>query len=288
MTTTRPLPDHGTLSRHKHHGCKCDTCRAGYCTWQRTRYRRRGYGTWQPFVDAEPVRQHIITLHSAGMSYASIAKAAGLYEATVTGFIYALSTKDPRKEKATPDIADSILAVSPDPMLSGWIDATGSRRRIQALAAHGWPMPSLAAPIGINPCSVNRITRQVRVYTSTARAVLDVYNTHATASPQEHGIPQWKSDRARREAQAKGWPDPLWWEDMGHIDDPNFDPATAEATGSRNDAAALRRAEVAHLAGYGYDAEAIAARVGMHVKSTRVILAELRTGQRRNRSKAAA
>jgi len=288
VTTVRPIADHGTLSRYKHHGCRCETCCAGYRAYQRTTRRRRGYGTWQPFVGAEPVRQHIIALHNAGMSYASIAKAAGLYEATVTGFIYALSAKDPRKEKATPDIANSILAVTPDPMLSGWIDATGTRRRIQALAAHGWPMPSLADPIGINTCSVNRITRQVRVFTSTARAVLDVYNTHSAASPQEHGIPLWKSDRARREAQAKGWPDPLWWEDMGHIDDPNFDPANAEAAASRNDVAALRRAEIEHLASYGYEAEDIAARVGMHVKSTRVILAELRTGQRRDRSKAAA
>lgn len=288
MTSVRPIAEHGTLSRYKHHGCRCDTCCNGYRAYQRTTRRRRGYGTWQPFVDAEPVRQHINALHNAGMSYASIAQAAGLYEATVTGFIYTLGAKAPRKEKATPDIANSILAVTADPMLSGWVDATGTRRRIQALAANGWPMPSLARPIGINTCSVNRITRQTRVFTSTARAVLDVYSTYSAASPQVHGIPLWKSDRAQREAHAKGWPTPQWWEDMGHIDDPAFDPAAAERTLTRNELAAHRRDEVEHLAGYGYDAAAIAQRLDMHVKSVRSILAELRTGQRRDRTKAAA
>lgn len=284
---SRPLPEHGTLSRYKHHGCKCETCRAGYCAWQRKRYRLRGYGTWQPFVDAEPVRQHILALHGDGMSYASIAKAAGLYEATVTGFIYALSAKAPRKERATPEVANRILAVAADPMLSGWLDATGTRRRIQALAASGWPMPSLAGPIGINPCSVNRITRQLRVYASTARSVVDVYGQYSTLSPQAHGVPQWKSDRARHEAQAKGWPDPLWWEDMGHIDDRDFDPAAAEKAGARQ-LAKLRRAEVEHLASYGASPEEIAQRVDLTLNTIRDMVREIRTGQRRDRTKAAA
>lgn len=288
MTTTRTIADHGTLSRYKHHGCKCETCRASYCAWQRNRYRRRGYGTWQPFVDAEPIRQHITALHTVGMSYASIAKAADMHEATVTGFIYALSARDPRKEKATPNIAARILAVTADPMLSGWVNATGTRRRIQALAANGWPMGALAASIKVNTSTVNRLTRQQHVYATTARAVASTYNKYATTSPQDHGVPQWKSDRARQEAATKKWPDPVWWDDMGHIDDPDFDPATAEKKLGRDELAAIRRAEVEHLAAFGLDAEEINKRVDLALSTIRAILAELRTGQRRDRSKAAA
>ncbi|MYR36310.1 hypothetical protein GTX14_04475 [Streptomyces sp. SID4944] len=291
MTTTRsrrPIADHGTLSRYKHHGCKCDTCRNGYTAWQRNRYRRRGYGTWQPFVDAEPIRQHILTLHGSGMSYASIAQAAGMYEATLRGFLYALGPKSPRKEKATHEIAARILAVTPDPMLSGWVDATGTRRRIQALAANGWPMSALATFIGVNSGSVNRFTRQTRVYADTARAVAEVYGKYATASPQDHGVPQWKSDRHRREAQTKQWPDPTWWEDMGRIDDPTFDPLKiVERRLNRDELAAVRRAEVEHLASYGYDADEINKRVDLSISTIRGILLELRTGQRRDRRQAA-
>jgi lambda repressor-like predicted transcriptional regulator len=288
MTTIRTLPDHGTLSRYKHHGCKCDTCRAGYCAYQRTSRRRRGYGTWQPFVDAEPIRQHILTLHGSGMSYASIAKAAGLYEATVTGFIYKLSRKDPLKKRATPAIAAKILAVKADPLLSGRVDATGARRRIQALAANGWPMASLAEAIGVSPDTVNRITRQRSVYVATARSVADVFERYSNEAPQNHGVPQWKVDRTRNEAQTKRWPDPVWWEDMGHIDDPNFDPNDAEKRLGRNELAALRRAEVEHLASFGFNAEEIDDRVDLALSTIRAILAELRTGQRRDRTKAAA
>lgn len=286
--STRTLADHGTLSRYKHHGCRCRTCVLGYRDYQRTSRRRRAYGTWHPFVDAEPIRQHILTLHNSGMSYASIAKAAGMYEATVTGFIYALSARDPRKEKATQDIAARILAVTADPLLSGWVDATGTRRRVQALVANGWPMDALAEHIGVNADTVSRITRQAKVYTSTARAVLAVYDQYATESPQNHGIEAWKADRTRRAAQAKNWPDPVWWEDMGHIDDPDFDPHAAERRLGRNELAAVRRAEVEHLASYGYDAEDIDGRVDLGLSTIRAILTELRTGQRRDRSKAAA
>lgn len=286
-TTTRPLADHGTLSRYKHHGCKCDTCRAGYSAWQRNRYRRRGYGTWQPFVDAEPIRQHIVTLHRSGMSYASIAKAADLYEATVTGFVYTLSSKAPQKKRATPEIATKILAVQADPLLSGRSDATGTRRRIQALAANGWPMSSLGPLIGVNADSVNRMTRQRSVYAATARSVTNVYQRYSAEAPEDHGVPAWKAERTRRETQAKGWPDPIWWEDMGHIDDPGFDPATAEQVLRRNELATVRRAEVEHLAGYGYGAEQINERVDLSLSAIRQILMEYRTGQRRSRTKAA-
>lgn len=286
--STRTLADHGTLSRYKHHGCRCRTCVLGYRDYQRTTRRRRAYGTWHPFVDAEPIRQHILTLHGSGMSYASIAKAAGMYEATVTGFVYALGKRAPLKQRATPDIAAKILAVTPDPMLSGWVNATGTRRRIQALAAAGWPMGALATAIGVNSGTVNRMTRQTRVYASTARAVSAMYDEYATASPEGHGVQTWMADRTRRAAQAKHWPDPTWWEDMGHIDDPDFDPRAAEGQLGRNELAAVRRSEVEHLASYGYEAEEINKRVDLALSTIRTILAELRTGQRRNRSKAAA
>ncbi|WP_327335921.1 hypothetical protein OG384_04600 [Streptomyces sp. NBC_01324] len=286
--STRTLADHGTLSRYKHHGCKCDVCRAGYCTWQRTRYRRRGYGTWHPFVDAQPIRQHILALHGSGMSFASIAQAASMHEATVTGFIYALGKRAPVKKRATPEIAAKILAVKSDPMLSGWVDATGTRRRIQALAANGWPMGALAAAIGVNSGTVNRMTRQVRVFAATARAVAAMYTRYATASPQDHGVELWKIERTRRAAQAKHWPDTVWWEDMGHIDDPDFDPVASERRLGRDELAAVRRAEVEHLASYGYEAEEINKRVDIALSTIRAILTELRTGQRRDRTKAAA
>ncbi|MEU1787052.1 helix-turn-helix domain-containing protein [Streptomyces sparsogenes] len=221
MTTrTRPLPPHGTLSRHKYHKCKCDTCYEGYRKYQRARHRRKGYGTWQPFVDAEPIRQHLLMLREHGIAFTKVAEVTGLYPATVGGFLYSVGASRPRKERARPDIAAKILAVTPESVTPGAVDATGTRRRLQALAANGWPMKALAPHIGVAPATVSRLTTQQRVYSRTAEAVTKCYDQLADQSPEDHGIPAAVVIKTRNRAAANKWPDPLWWEDMGGIDDP--------------------------------------------------------------------
>ncbi|MBQ1164280.1 hypothetical protein KBZ21_40505, partial [Streptomyces sp. A73] len=42
---------HGSLSRHKHHGCDCQLCHSNYRDYENRRYRLRGYGTWQPLAE---------------------------------------------------------------------------------------------------------------------------------------------------------------------------------------------------------------------------------------------
>ncbi|MBQ1164645.1 hypothetical protein KBZ21_42470, partial [Streptomyces sp. A73] len=69
MTTT--LPPHGSLSRHKHHGCDCQLCHSNYRDYETRRYRLRGYGTWQPLADAQPVREHVSALVAAGYTITS-------------------------------------------------------------------------------------------------------------------------------------------------------------------------------------------------------------------------
>ncbi|MBQ1164246.1 hypothetical protein KBZ21_40320, partial [Streptomyces sp. A73] len=43
------------------------------------RYRLRGYGTWQPLADAQPVREHVSALVAAGYTITSIAAASDTY-----------------------------------------------------------------------------------------------------------------------------------------------------------------------------------------------------------------
>lgn len=281
----RPLPDHGTLSRAKYHKCKCQPCRDYIAAYQRTRYRKIGYGTWQPLVDAEPVRQHLLALNAAGLSYEVIAERTGLYTATVTGFVYDLSPKIRRKKRTRPDTAAKILAVTADSVTPGMVSAVGSVRRIRALAAVGFPMRSLAPRIGVAKTTVWRITQQTEVYRPTSRAVADCYTDLRDQRPEDHGIPPWLAARTRQWAADRQWPDPLWWEDMGHIDDPMFDPAAAERELKRNELAALRRQEIAHLAAFGREPEEIAERLDMALSTVRTIVQEIHTGQRRDRTR---
>ncbi|MEU6057949.1 hypothetical protein [Streptomyces sp. NPDC047097] len=291
-TATRPapakaLPPHGTLSRAKYHRCPCEKCRDCTRHYQRTRYRQRGYGTWQPYVDAEPARQHLLTLHSAGISYSSIAEHLGRHTATVTALVYDLGPNRRRKLRVRPDFAEQILSLTAEALSPSRVDATGTARRLQALAAIGWPMRSLGRHIGVHEATVNRLTLQPKVYAATATAVTAAYERLRTLTPEEHGITRSAATRTRNWAAARGWRDPLWWEDMGRIDDPTFDPDTADRPLNRDELAAVRRGEVEHLLAADCTSEEIATRLGMSPGTVRQVVLEVRTGQRRDRKKAA-
>lgn len=290
-TATKPLPPHGTLSRHKYHKCKCAKCVDNYRAYQRSRYRRQAYGTWQPYVDAEPIRQHLLQLRAQGIAFTRVAEIAGLHPPTVGAFLYDLGPKRPRKKRATPEIAAKILAVTAENATPGIVDATGTRRRLQALAANGWPMKTLGSYIGVNPATVSRLATQAQVFRYTAEAVTRAYARLAGQNPADHGVPAAVIERSRRRAAREGWRDPQWWEDYGRIDDPAFDPVSVVVDELNfRERALLRREEIIHLAWHGDTPEQILARLNGEVSicTVRQIVQEWRTGQKRDRKAVAA
>lgn len=287
--TTKTLPDHGTLSRHKHYGCRCDTCLDNYRTYVRARHRKIGYGTWQPYVDAEPVRQHLLDLHdNGGLSYAVIAEHLGRSVASITSFIYELSPTKKRRKRATPELANAILAIKPGDITPGMVDGTGTTRRIQALAANGWPMKTLSARIGLAAATVGRLAGQKWVFRATAQGVADCYEQLKDERPEDHGVTAWVAQKTRNRAASEGWRDPVWWEDMGDIDDPTFDPDQADRPLGRNELGAHRRSEIEHLASFGLSDHDIAARLGMAPAYVHDLVREMRKRQRSERPSIAA
>ncbi|MET9957425.1 hypothetical protein ABZ135_38530 [Streptomyces sp. NPDC006339] len=260
---TKSLPDHGTLSRGKHFKCPCKPCRNAVNSYKRRVHRLQGYGTWQPLVDAEPARQHLLALNGAGFSYKVIAAHLGKVPSVVTGIVYQLSPTRGRKKRIRPEFAEAILAVTPEVLSPVFLPAVGTIRRLQALAAVGWPLLRLGPYIGVNPRSVSYILQQETVHRDTAKAVADCYQQLRTENPADHGITPGASTKAMRLAERRGWPDPVWWEDMGHIDDPAFDPAAAERPLNFHEQARLRAEEILHLASYGAGPDEIAERLGL-------------------------
>lgn len=290
MTTAiRALPDHGTLSRAKYHHCNCEPCRKASADYQRTRHRKTGYGTWQPFVDAEPVRQHLLMLREHGISYIRAAELAGMYAPTVGRLLYTVAGRKPT-QRVRPETAAAILAVQPNAISTHRTDATGTHRRLQALAANGWPMRRLAPHFNLNPSTPGRLLTQTTLCTTTAEAIATAYEHLQYERPEDHGINPWDADKARRAAAAQDWHDPLWWEDMGRIDDPTFNPSVADRPLSRDELGALRREEITHLANYGYTPETIHQRLGgeLHINTIRAVIREHHTGIKRERKQAAA
>ena len=96
---------------------------------------------------------------------------------------------------------------------------TGTRRRLQALAAIGWNSDALAEITGIHPKQIQEYTsantRRAFVYLSTARTVADAYNKLSMT----HGPSHITAGRAK----AKGWAPPLAWDD-DDLDNPNAKP----------------------------------------------------------------
>jgi len=96
-------------------------------------------------------------------------------------------------------------------------DATGTRRRLQALVAIGWPTAALAARLGIPPTEVSRLCHHAhRVYPHTAARVAQLY-TQLSMHPGP-------SRRARRRGEVASWAPPLAWDD-NTIDHPAATPA---------------------------------------------------------------
>jgi hypothetical protein len=221
--TAKTLPPHGSLSRHKWHGCKCRTCYDGYNEWQRQNHAAKRGNSYNRLVDAEPVRQHILRLQTAGISTTKIAKHLGCHPSNITAFVRPVGINRPRKHRTSPVNAARILAVTIGDILPGTIDATGTHRRIQALAALGWPLVRIGPVIGIHPSWVNDLLKKEVTSGQTAHSVRLAYERLADSNPERHGVSKVSAKRARRRAARLHWAPPKYWAKFPDaIDDPHF------------------------------------------------------------------
>ena len=224
MTNTgRP---HGNAKYHLEN-CRCLVCRKAASDYDNNRRRAIAYGRWQPFVDAEPVRQHVRALSEAGIGWMRLARLAGVPRGSISKLLYGdpqrglAPTKGMRAKNAL-----AILAVQPtlDNLGDGTrIDGTGTRRRLQALAAAGWTQSELARRIGMEPANFCKTITSRFVAVSTARAANDLYEQLWRADPTQYGVPPHRAAYARKLAAAKQWAPVGAWDD-DRIDDPEAFP----------------------------------------------------------------
>lgn len=260
------MTTHGTYTRAVASKCGCKPCR-GF------RHRvaiERSQGVRRR-VDATQSRAHLERLLNRGWTQSQIAAAAGLDQSTVSVVISG------RHMHVHRDTAAAILNVRLNempPIPRGFIDATGTRRRLQALATLGYTLPVLARRIGVSNRNLYEITvhRWGSVRKTTATGVGRVYRELSTQPARRT---RW-SEQARATAAAAGWHGPMAWDD---IDDPACTPhdVHAEPELKRDDLAELRRQEVFHLAGFSVPPEEIAARLGIGFTTVTGILRQQRS-----------
>ena len=220
---------HGTPAMYSHGPCRCGPCREAASVAARRRYRMIAYGQWQPFTDAAPAREHVRSLQAQGLGWQRIAELAGVAPPTVSSMLYGRAGRPPTGKIRTAT-ADALLAFRPsldDLPATVPVDAAGTRRRMQALAAAGWSAGRLAGLLGVERAHAGRIIRgdNPRVSAATARQVRGLYDELWDRPPPEGT--RWEktaANRTRNHARMQGWPLPAGWDD-DEIDDPAAVPA---------------------------------------------------------------
>lgn len=217
--TTRP---HG-YARYRLDGCRCYVCGWAVAQYNDAREYAMRRGAWQPWTDATPVRCHIRRLQSCGMGLRAIAAAASVDRKRLQ---HITSGRPERgmgpQEKVRPALAAAVLAVEPtlDNLApSTLISPVGTRRRVQALVAAGWPQHHLAAHIGMSPGNFGTMLGREHVLVRRALAVRAMYDALWKADPAERGATAAGITRARGHAAANGWAPVGAWDD-DTIDDP--------------------------------------------------------------------
>ena len=156
---------------------------------------------------------------------------------------------DPGIRRVRPEPAQRVLRIRADhanraPRSHGVV--TGTRRRLQALIAVGWPHDELAARLGRSSASLRRSMLSDSVTAQTAQDVSALYEQlWDLRPPQSTDDQRAAADAARTLAAERGWRPPLAWEDIDTEPDPQ--PNTVPAGTDDLDEVAIERA----LAGDG-------------------------------------
>lgn len=222
---------HGTYVAYTLDHCRCTDCATASAAYERARVRRNAYGR-SNLTDATPVREHIATLTAAGIGLKQITRHTGINGGVMSKLVYGIPGQRPPSRRVLKTTAAKILALNPnDPSLvadGARIDATGTRRRLQALGTLGWSIQSLALIAQLDRQRLDGAMRGRPVQGDTRRAVTTLYehlwNVPAPTTTKGAKI---SAARAQGRAQREGWAPPLAWDDET-IDDPAATPYVDE------------------------------------------------------------
>jgi hypothetical protein len=183
----------------------------------RTAARERIYGRWHPYVDAGPVREHIAALRVAGIGVERIAQLSGLSVSHIRALAEHSHGHSRGTQRVRPDTATRILGIDMNDVSRAphsRVDATGTRRRLHALIAIGWPGELLAAQLGRRASSLHRSMTGESVTARTAHDVATLYERLWSTRPPRGTRDQRAAAAARAHASAQGWLPPLAWDDI--------------------------------------------------------------------------
>lgn len=170
--------------------------------------------------ELEQARLHIARLYNRGMSFAQIGESCAqfMHETTIAKAYHGWTGTIHRH---TYELILTARYVPPTGLRTGRkMDATGVRRRMQALVADGFGYNIIGDVMGIRLQAVFQLaTREAPAFASTYGYVVPVYEKLAGQDPFAYGATKLGVTRALRVAERHGWSPSHTW-DADTIDDP--------------------------------------------------------------------
>lgn len=173
-------------------------------------------GQAQGYVDTTPAKERLRLLRERGLTLEML-EAQGITRSVVAR----VDRGRQRIHRLTEErIFNVPIPLKVVPSGAG-VPVLGMRRRLQALAAIGWPQTLLAEQMGLTQSMLaNRLAR-THVTAKTARAAAELF-TKLQSTPGPSVI-------AASRARAKGWEPPFAW-DTESIDDPDAELVQASVS----------------------------------------------------------
>ena len=184
------------------------------------------YGANDPnWMDAEPVREHVRFLSAHGIGQVRICRLAGVSPWGFKYLMYGAATRGyPPSQRIRADRARRIMSVSLDLDLvaaRARVDATITRRKLEALVAMGWTKSALGARLGIARENTGMLFLRGEVSGHRARQVRDLFNELWDKRPDRRDGYYY---RQLRHAERHGYVTALAWNDIEDLSEPQPKP----------------------------------------------------------------
>ena len=216
---TQVTHTHGTRQAYVADRCRCGPCTLANTLSARKRAMAIAYGTWPGLVGAEPARAHVQQLRAAGLSLKHLAALSGVSRGTLDALIYGDPARQaPPSARVRARTEQRLLATRFDIELlpaTARIPATGSRRRLQALAVAGWSIPALSARTALPKRTLRAVLTGQAVSVATATRVAALFARLRDTSPPASSAEERAAIAAvTAQARAAAWRPPYAWEDI--------------------------------------------------------------------------
>jgi hypothetical protein len=188
--------------------------------YRQHRARQIAAGTWQPWADPAPVRDHVQNLLQAA-TFQAVADAAGVGPMTV--WEIARGTRPVIKTGT----AQALLAVQPADICPPRVGANGPVWRLRSLIAMGHTTGRITTALGTSPTTVQALVRGERATVTTGLAgdITHLFDAWWDKRPPRQT--RWEKTaacKARHRAAGHNWPCPAALDD-DELDQPGYKPA---------------------------------------------------------------